>query len=238
MSSWLSKRLGVHINFRPLVRPAAAIAGGLFGGPLGASLASGLAGAADDLGHGKNLGQAAVGGLKTGALTYAGAKLLPAIAGKLGMGDDAASSGSDVGGGGGVTPAGAETAMPPAARGTVNIGGFTAPAPVAAEIPSSSAALPSPEGNLAQRALKSVGGFVKQNPVASINAAGTALSTYANASGANADRRLYRDQLMRQNALEDEERKRRQSIGTAWLQSMKNAGNPFALDLAKQLGYG
>lgn len=240
MSSWLAKRTGIHINLRPLVRPAAAIAGGMLGGPAGAALGAGLAGTADDLGHGKNIGEAAVGGLKTGAETYAGAKLLPMLGHTLGLGGGDATAGAGggtpgpaapigggIGGGGG--PGGISGAADAGFDRSSDVGGYTGS--------SAGSALPPPPGNMAQRALSSMGGFVQRNPTATLNAAGTAASTYAQASGANADRRLYRDQVLRQNALEDEERRRKQSIGTAWIQQMAKGGNPMAMELAKQLGY-
>lgn len=228
MSSWLAKRTGIHLNLRPLARPFGAVAGGLLGGPAGAALGAGLMGGADNLGHGGNIGSALKDAAISGGTTYAGAKLLPMIAGKLGYGggDGAAAAGGAPGGG-------APTAAPAIEQGfdrasdVGGMGGYT----------SSTAALPAPSGNLASRALSSVGGFIKQNPTASLNAAGTVASSYANTAGQNADRRLYRDQIMRSNALEDDERRRRQSIGTAWLQTMAKNGNPMASDLARQLGY-
>jgi hypothetical protein len=83
MSSWLSKRTGIHINLRPLAPVAGGILGTLLlpgvGTALGASLGAGAGRAVDDLAHGSNIGDSLKHGAITGAETYGAGKVLGAL---------------------------------------------------------------------------------------------------------------------------------------------------------------
>lgn len=69
--SWLSDRLGIHVNLRPLAPVAGGILGGMIGGPGGAALGAGLFKTADNKAHGDSWGHA----LGQGALNAGGAYL-------------------------------------------------------------------------------------------------------------------------------------------------------------------
>lgn len=104
--SWLSDRLGVHLNLRPLAAPAGGIIGGLLGGPAGAALGAGLFKAGDNLAHGDSVGHSLGQGALNAGIAGIGAGGLQALRGAFGGGAGAADAvtgaftpGSEVGAG-------------------------------------------------------------------------------------------------------------------------------------------
>jgi hypothetical protein len=117
LGSFLKKAVkGVGHVLAPVVKIAAPIVGGVLGGPAGAALGSAVGNIGNSALSGKsvkgNLKNDLVGAAKTGALAYAGGKLLPKLGGVLkgGLKGGAAS----VLGGGGASPGAAmdESAIP------------------------------------------------------------------------------------------------------------------------------
>lgn len=119
--SWLSDRLGIHLNLRPLAAPAGYLAGGLLGGQVGAGIGAGLAKFADNKLHGDSwthsleqgalngaaygVGGPALGHLKEafGGANAAGGTpgaFMPSSSAPFEFGDEAAGAATGGGGGG------------------------------------------------------------------------------------------------------------------------------------------
>lgn len=228
--SWLSKATGIHLGGKQLGSLGGALLGSLIpipgvGTALGASLGAGLGRTVGGLTSGESLGQAALHGVGTGAGTYGVSQVVPHIPGlnKIpGFG----------GGGSDGTPAAG--APPPGdysnafQNDVVN--------PMASRL----------GGGGGGSVMSNLGNFAGKHGDALIQAGGGAFSSI-NANQQAAAQRAFlqqqfdfqKQQALRQNQLEDQERQRKMQLGQQWLQGMSNSNpnNPQLQQILQSMGY-
>ncbi len=209
--SWLSDRLGIHLNLRPLAAPAGAVVGGIFGGAPGAALGAGLAKTADNKLHGDSWGHA----LGQGALNAAGYGLgaefapqfFPGLKGAGGAASGAGATAADAG-----IP---DTPM-------LGSGAAESFAPSSASLGSTAA--PSQSSALLS-GLKGAGSVLKDNPLVAGQVASGVLNARQGSQQLDFEKQQYND--------EQERRKRiAQILGPIYQQMMAGrtpvAPNPYS----------
>lgn len=213
MSSWLSNRLGLHINLRPLAAPAGAILGSMLlpgiGTALGAGLGAGAAKTADNLFHHDSIGHALGQGVLNGGAAYLGAGGLSKLKSIFDGSGDAASAAGSVAQSG--VPGGGAGAFTPSSAASAG-DGFQSAIPDSAlygktAFPGSSPSLVSRLGSGAA----SVGRFAQQNPLAAAMGL-QGVGNIAQAGSENAYRKAQThaiDLSNQQSQYEQEAKKRR-----------------------------
>lgn len=223
--SWLSQRTGIHVGPKQFGSLGGALLGTMIPGVgtlAGMALGSGLGRAAGGLASGENVGQAALHGFGTGAGVYGGGKVLGMIPGVNKLPGLAGAEGAP--------------AAPPPANYS-NLFQNEVVDPMAARLGG---------GGGASGLASGVGHVLKDNAGALINAGGGAFSAVSEAQQQAANRDFMqsqfdfqKQQVLRQNQLEDEQRRRQLALGQQWLQGMSssNPQNPQVQAILRAMGY-
>jgi hypothetical protein len=217
--SWLSDRLGVHVNLRPLASVAGGVVGNMLLPGIGGYLGAGLGKMGDNLAHGDSFGHALGQGALHGGAAYGLGALKDAFAPSSAAG--AASAGQ-------VAQQGARQGAEGAAGGMANITAANLPQMTP---PPSMGGGSSFLGSLGSAA-KSVGNFAKDNP----NAIGAGLQGLGQISGMDGEARLNRaraDQI----EFENEQQRARSQAMLPLLQALTGNRQPVARNPYGPSGY-